>query len=196
MKWEQDLVNDIRTFTAHDDLDAASWMASSVEVSDCNFAVAKSKILSLKNNCKAILEIGISRNGMNSITQAFLQNKLDSTIYVGIDLDDKTYLDDKDKNIFTIRNNSSAYEENIAKFAEFGVDKFDLIFIDGWHSINQVLDDWEYTNLLSDDGIVGFHDINAHPGPYQFLSAIDTNKWNVERYCPNDWGIGFVSRKK
>ena len=41
--------------------------------------------------------------------------------------------------------------------------------------INQVLADWEYTNLLADGGIVGFHDTSCHPGPYNFIKALDNS---------------------
>jgi hypothetical protein len=212
MKWKQDLVKDIRTFSAYDDADwppnsekctleaynAVNRITTSPsykEVTTCNYLTAEQQIRSLKQ-CRAILEIGISRNGEGSITQAFLKNKPDSAIYVGIDIDDKSYLNNVEKNIYTIQNSSSDYEGNLKKIREFGVDQFDLIFIDGWHSVNQVLLDWEYTNLLSDDGIVGLHDINWHFGPKDFIAAVNTNLWNVERFCPDDWGVGFLSKKK
>jgi len=74
--------------------------------------------------------------------------------------------------------------------------EFDFIFIDGWHSINQVLADWEYTNLLTDGGIVGFHDTSCHPGPHNFIKSLDKSKWDViENCCPQDWGIGFARKK-
>jgi len=59
-----------------------------------------------------------------------------------------------------------------------------------------VLIDWEYTELLSQDGIVGFHDTSAHPGPYWFMKNLNTEKWNVEEnVCPADHGVGFASKK-
>ena len=77
-----------------------------------------------------------------------------------------------------------------------GVIKIDFLFIDGWHTINQVKRDWEFTKFLSANGIVGFHDTSCHPGPKRFLEALDTEKWNViPNTCPADWGIGFVWAK-
>lgn len=196
-KWQQDLTHDIRSFTEHDDQDHpdGGLYCTWDEVTYCNYYGVDNKFHEMKGNAKAILEIGISRNGDRSITQAFLKAKLDSTIYVGIDIDDKTYLDNKEKNVFTIRNSSSDYEKNVELIKSFGVEKFDFIFIDGWHSINQVLDDWEYINLLADGGVVGLHDINHHPGPKDFIAALDTNKWVVDKRCPDDWGVAFVWKK-
>jgi predicted O-methyltransferase YrrM len=79
-----------------------------------------------------------------------------------------------------------------------GVDKFDFIFIDGWHSVNQVLDDWKFTEFLADGGVVGFHDTNVHPGPMLFIDHLNTEKYNVEKCCTTwltDYGISFVTRK-
>jgi predicted O-methyltransferase YrrM len=74
--------------------------------------------------------------------------------------------------------------------------KFDFIFIDGWHSINQVLRDWEYTNLLSDNGVVGFHDVSCHPGPKAFINALDATKWEIlKNCCPKDWGVAFARKR-
>ena len=79
-----------------------------------------------------------------------------------------------------------------------GVEKFDFIFIDGWHSINQVLDDWKFTEFLADEGIVGFHDTNCHPGPLLFVDNLNPEKYNIEKKCTTyivDYGISFVSKK-
>jgi hypothetical protein len=58
------------------------------------------------------------------------------------------------------------------------------------------LRDWEYTNLLTDNGIVGFHDVSCHPGPYYFVKNLNRDKWLVgENCCPYDWGVSFVSKK-
>ena len=80
-------------------------------------------------------------------------------------------------------------------FKELGITQFDFIFIDGWHSINAVMTEWEYTRLLSPTGIVGFHDTNYHPGPKEFVDAINQEKWNVAKVCPDDYGISFAWRK-
>ena len=201
MKWEEDLVKDIRTGNQEfDDRDAIpnelwGWAGGVTEVSACNLQAMRDKFLPMADRCKSILEIGINRNGEGSFTQIFLKNKRPDCKYFGIDIDDKAYLNDEQNNIYTIRNDSSNYDSNMMIMKLHGVEGFDFIFIDGWHSINQMLRDWEYVRHLSPNGIVGFHDVNHHPGPKNFAAAIDRSKWSVELHCPNDFGIGFAWRK-
>jgi hypothetical protein len=211
MKWETDLVKDIRTFTSFDDADFGGFkhplrydetyskhgeIVYSKEVTHCNRYHLLEQFNKVRDNCRAILEIGIGRNSDESFAYVFFKNKKKDTVYIGLDIDDRSFLRDSENNIHTIQNNSSHYYENVEIFKSIGVKKFDFIFIDGWHSINQVLLDWEYTNLLSDGGIVGFHDTSCHPGPYNFMSALNRDKWEViENCCPEDWGIGFARKK-
>ena len=206
MKWQQDLIKDIRRNNGTDGRDLPDrcysepgwphgndWKTNSDE----NKRILEEKFLSIRDRCLSILEIGISREGPDSFTNIFIRNKLPNAIYIGIDIGDKTYLDNRDNHVYTIRASSSDYEycKNIIN-TFFGIQQFDFIFIDGWHSVNQVLQDWEYTNMLTPNGMVGFHDTQWHPGPKLFMEALDTDKWNV---IPNavvdneqDWGIGFV----
>jgi len=206
MKWEYDLVKDIRTFTNADDLDwdwnhqhplGYNQLEFPEEVTDCNRQHLLQHFLKVRDKAKAILEIGIGRNDEKSFVHVLTKNKKKETLYIGLDINDRSFLRDSENNIHTIQNNSSYYQENINMFEQYwGVKEFDFIFIDGWHSINQVLEDWEYTNLLSKDGIVGFHDTTCHPGPFNFIKSLDKDKWEViENCCPQDWGIGFARRK-
>ena len=207
MKWEQDLVRDIRRNDGTDDRDLPDrcytevgwpWNTITKANSEANKTALANKFLSVRDNCRAILEIGISREGPDSFTNIFIQNKKPETIYIGIDTDNKTYLNDAANNVFTIQSSSSAYEQCVEIFKAHGITEFDFIFIDGWHSVNQVLADWEYTNLLGSKGVVGFHDTQYHPGPKLFVEALNTDKWIVEAQViadPNDWGIGFAQSK-
>jgi hypothetical protein len=204
MKWEKDLVRDIRTGTGYDDQDVtdnriphpdpSEWPWP--EVTEANRRAVKERFLKVRDNCKAILEIGVCRNQQDSITHIFLENKLDSTIYLGIDLDDKSFLNNPEKNIWTIRGNSSSVTEAKEIFKILGIVEFGFIFIDGWHSINQVLIDWEYTEMLSPNGIVGLHDVSSHPGPALFIKALNKDLWEVEEnICTKDNGVGFAWKK-
>lgn len=215
MKWKQDLKYDIRTNTPWDDKDGDvrimrgennpfSLLGGWQETSELSREVLKDRFTKVLNNCSAILEIGISRNGDKSFTQIFLKNKKRETCYIGIDIDDKSYLVNQENNVYTIRNSSSNVMENkkwileIFEKCNLKRKKFDFIFIDGWHSINQMLLDWEYTDLLSENGIVGFHDTAYHPGPKEFVKALNTDIWFVEKnaiHNPADWGIGFAWKK-
>jgi hypothetical protein len=197
MKWQEDLLLDIRYNDERLDnqdtpIDYVSYDGR-VEFSNCNRNSLLEYFLKVRDNCKAILEIGVCRNAQDSSTYVFLNNKLDTTSYVGIDLDDKSFLNDEFKKIYTLRANSSDVDKNMEYCTSIGVNGFDFIFIDGWHSVNQVLQDWEYTRYLSKHGIVGFHDTSAHPGPKKFMQGINRMKWHVvPNTCTKDWGIGFV----
>jgi len=203
MKWKQDLLKDIRFNDHRDDADNgyikretphSSWPHE--EFTDCNRNALRKKFLSIKDRCRAILEIGVARNKENSSSFVFINNKLPETKYIGIDIENKNFLDNPSQNVFTIKNDSRKIEENMDKINALGIREFDFIFIDGFHSVNHVLTEWEYTKWLSKDGIVGFHDTAEHPGPFLFIRNIDTQKWNVEvNSCPNDWGIGFAWSK-
>jgi predicted O-methyltransferase YrrM len=206
MKWEQDLVRDIRTGTDFDNDDGNQsgrvvrdypLPESGVpeEFSACNKTALMEHFLKIKDQAKSILEIGVCRNGESSSTYCFLNNKNDETAYVGIDLVDKSFLNNEDKRIYTICGNSSNIDQNIETMKSWGIVELDFILIDGFHSINQILIDWEYTKILSPGGIVAFHDTNEHPGPHMFIRNLNTDIWQIELHCLNDWGIGFAWRK-
>jgi predicted O-methyltransferase YrrM len=206
MRWIEDLTHDIRTLSGFDDSDENDgriqkphgWVYPPMEVMDDNREALKERFLRVKDNCQAILEIGVSRetNGEQTTTGILLNNKHPNTIYIGIDVNDKSYLNDPSKNIYTIQASSMSVESNLAKIKEFGVTQFGFIFIDGWHSINAVLTEWEYTQLLAPNGIVGWHDTTQHPGPHYFVKALNKDKWHVEEnVCPTNHGIGFAWRK-
>lgn len=209
MKWEQDLVRDIRFHDQRDDIDdprllgyifppipqefsESNWQWLSKIAG--NFSVTYFGCLCPKN----ILEIGVHRNAEKSSTSllhSLMRSSLsqDST-YLGVDLEDKSYLNSD--SVHTIQCNSSEYDLVYDKMLAIGMTSIDLLFIDGCHSINQVLDDWEYTKLLSDKGIVFFHDTTAHPGPKLFLENLDRKKWYVvENFCPDDYGLGMCYAK-
>jgi hypothetical protein len=90
MKWEDDLVKDIRTFTAYDDLDGGSDahpygyghtcdsegnIIYPEEVTDCNRYYLLENFLKVRDNAKAILEIGVGRNGQESFVHVLTKNK-------------------------------------------------------------------------------------------------------------------------
>lgn len=201
MKWEQDLIKDIRTNTIFDDQDGGLAHPYNYRGQRGEFTAENTKMLydifmQVRDNCQAILEIGVCRNGAESSTHTFLKHKKKETIFVGIDLEDKSFLNDPENNVYTIIADSSDYQKNMELIRSLGVTEFGFIFIDGWHSINQVYRDWEYTNILQSDGVVGFHDTSCHPGPTAFIRALNKNIWEVEEnLCPEDYGIGFAWQK-
>jgi hypothetical protein len=221
-KWQEDLTQDIRYFNFKDDLDSNGnheiddlpktdfarmrvkhpTHGYDITMTECNVASLKSQFERVKDSCKCILEIGVDCNytptEMTS-TRTLLDNKKTETIYIGVDIDDKSYLNNPEKNIYTIKTDSSNYEGVVEFIKSKGVTEIDFFFIDGWHSIRKVMEEWEFTRLLSQNGIVGLHDTAYHPGPYKFLKYLNKDKWNViENSCPSeytDFGIGFAWRK-
>lgn len=190
MQWEQDLIKDIRMHNKFDELDGPRLWPIGIDnqFSKCNQEALICSFDQIKNQCKCIVEIGIHRDKTvkkdnYSSSQCFWNNKKKETIYLGIDKEDKKQFDNQDNNIYTIQTDSSQYENVINRLNELNVQEIDYLFIDGWHSISQILKDWEYTRILAPGGIVGFHDVAFHPGPQRFVQALDRYKWNVTLSC-------------
>lgn len=152
-------------------------------------------------NCKAILEIGVENNVDKSLssTRVILDNKDDSTIFIGVDLESRSHLDSTEKNIYTIQTSSSNIQQVMDFARSKGVTEFDFIHIDGWHSIDQCIIEFDgYTPFLSKDGIVAFHDTNHHWGPMWLVEKTDRSVWEVVNHpgdVERDFGIGFAWRK-
>lgn len=217
-RWKQDLIKDIRVHDSRDDID---WNDGSlpevpyrhievrhpslgyiVTMSSCNLHMLSAYFNLVKDTAHAILEIGVNHNAtpteMTS-TKLFLTAKRKDTVYLGIDINDKTSLNSVHDNVYTMQVDSNNIHAVMDHANKLSISAFDFIFIDGWHSINQVMREWEYTKYLSANGIVGFHDTAMHPGPNLFLKYLNKTKWNVIENCcgfqENDFGIGFAWRK-
>jgi len=95
MKWKTDLIKDIRTGTEFDDVDfpsAHSLGYSGLEITDCNRSSMLEYFMKVRDNAKSILEIGIGRNEDQSFAHIFFKNKKHNTKYIGIDLEDRSWL--------------------------------------------------------------------------------------------------------
>lgn len=212
MKWQEDLVKDIRFNNKYDDSDKVKkgtlkglpWAPVKVpySVSACNMLHLTQQFNKIKEDCKFILEIGVTStvNFVSSSTRVFKENKKQETFYLGLDIDDRSYLLDPSNNFYTQAERAENYSVVEEFMNKHNLDRIDFLFIDGWHSINQVLLEWEYTKYLSDFGIVGLHDTAYHPGPYFFLRNLDSTRWNIiHNACEdniNDYGIGFAWKKQ
>jgi len=197
MKYKKDLINDISFGDKRDDRDTPlSGPTHPVEFSKCNSESLLKSFLSIKDRCKCILEIGVHRNDKDSSTWVFLNNKPKDCVYLGVDIVDKSFLNDPSKNIHTLKTSSSNFKEVSDYLSTLGCSSIDYLFIDGWHSVNQVIRDWEYSSLLSSLGVVGFHDTTRHPGPERFINNLNPDLWDTEICCNEDNGIGFATPKK
>ncbi len=167
------------------------------EVSDCNLMVVSDVVRAMGNNCKVIMEIGVHRNAGRSMTNVLMDQRPSGSIYLGVDLDDKSYLDDPIERVHTIRANSHDQRSIRNKLSDIGADRIDILMIDGWHSVNTCVNDWYYADLLSDHGVVILHDTNAHPGSVALYHAVDDQLFDKQRLCtgPNDMGISVFTKK-
>jgi len=179
------------------DFPPAGWM-SQLEVTDCNLDVVRSVVSGMRKNntLHAILEIGVNRNGERSMSRVLMEESPELCHYLGVDIEDKSYLDDPERLIYTVRCSSSDQYKVRDKLREMGVGIIDLLFIDGWHSVNMCVNDWRYTDMLSDTGVVILHDTNSHPGCVALFDAVDEKQYDKQRFClANDYGIA-VFRKR
>jgi hypothetical protein len=174
------------------DTPAFGW-PSGPEVSDCNLSVVSDVIKRLGNRCRVILEIGVHRNEGRSMTNILMDNRPVGSTYIGVDINDKSYLNDQSTGIYTIRSNSHDQQKIRAALMEIGVQQIDLLMIDGWHSVNTCVNDWAYTNLLSDHGVVILHDTNAHPGCVALFHAVDEDLFVKSRFCDDDNDMGIAT---
>jgi hypothetical protein len=172
------------------------------EFSMCNQAALTEEFSKVKDQTKVIVEIGVSRVTYNQTydqtsTSIFLRHKNPETIYLGIDIDDKTFLQGLERNVFTLQSKSEYYERVKAKLDALRITQIDFLFVDGWHSINQVIDELWYVDFMKPGGVIGFHDTNYHPGPSRIIKNLNPNIFEVRQLCQqqDDWGIGFATIK-
>ena len=203
------LTNDIRLLNQEDN--DKDWLnihpnpfeiVGNKEFSSCNQATLTEEFTKVKDQTKVIVEIGVSRISYNQTydqtsTSVFLKHKNAETIYLGIDVDDKTSLQGLGRNIFTLQSKSEYYERVKAKLDALKISQIDFLFVDGWHSINQVIDELWYVDFMKPGGVIGFHDTNYHPGPSRIIKNLNPDIFEVVQSCEqqNDWGIGFAKIK-
>lgn len=154
------------------------------------------RFLHVKDRGHAILEIGVSENLVEGSTAVFLKNKKKNIFYAGIDLEDRSFLNNPNENIYTIKNDSNKINENMFYLSQLGIKYFDFIFIDGGRGISQLMCDWEYTKWLSPIGYVAFHETNSRQDIDEFFNILNINEWHiVKNVCKNDVGLGFVWKR-
>lgn len=167
------------------------------EVSDCNLAVVQQAVTELGTNLLAALEIGVNRNGERSMSRIIMDQRPRFSYYMGIDIEDKSYLNDAAANTWTMQISSAERGAIADRLRELGIGDLDLIMIDGWHSVNMCVNDWQFTQRLSDHGVVILHDTNTHPGCVALYEAVDESLWIKERFClENDFGIATFKKRK
>ena len=170
---------------------------NSPEVTDDNRNLIRKIVRELGSNLNAVMEIGVNRNLELSMSQILINNRPKGSFYLGVDLEDKSYLDNINSNTYTLKCDSND-QDTVRKFLlSKNITEIDLLLIDGWHSVNTCVNDWQYADLLSKNGIVLLHDTNSHPGPIALFEAINDELFFKERHFAGyrDNGIAVVKKK-
>ena len=163
------------------------------------------ELLKLNTEKGIILEIGIGKKKRYKFTSTatILNTKHKSTRYVGIDAENREWLLGKTDNIVLYEDIS----ENVLKkfnnvsnaYPPMQKKRYDLLHIDGNHSVNGVLIDWQFSQFVKNTGIILLHDIKTHPGPKLLVDAIDRNIYTVHKmflHKPKDFGMAVVYKKE
>jgi len=142
-------------------------------------------------------EWGITKsNFSHTSTDLFLKS---DAFWLGVDLNDRSYHHNPKKNKYFLQTDSRNIELVMNRLRPFGVFEFDLIMIDGYHSVNMTVNDWKYSKYLSQDGVIILHDTNVHPGNYTVFDAIDESLFIKTKYFNEDkdtFGISVIKRKQ
>lgn len=153
----------------------------------------------LKQNHKLtnIVEIGVDRDmhNQNTQTKTFISNKNNDTKYFGFDIEQRNHVTTYGPNCYFYQNDGGDVSNNIKVLQNNNVNLIDLLFIDGFHSVNQVIKEWAWSKYLNPDGLILLHDTNYHPGPKEVLSKLNPEKWCYKKFCippKRCWGISVA----
>jgi Cephalosporin hydroxylase len=178
------------------DQPAFGWV-SSEEISDDNLRVMRDVVSSLGADLHAAMEIGVNRNGERSMSRVIMDDRPAGSFYLGIDIEDKSYLNDPSTNTHTLQCSSGEQAVIRTLLKAMRIEQLDLLMIDGWHSVNMTVNDWRYAELVRPGGYVVLHDTNSHPGCVATFEAVDEALWEKQRFSidKNDFGIATFKRK-
>ena len=197
---DNDLTKDIRTGTAADDsvemINFPGTVLPNFEYSNCNRSWFGFNFEPY-NHCFSVLEFGAWKDGFRSATRIIIESKSADTKYFGVSEVDITDLNNGN-DINTIQRNQADYGDIVSLASSKGVTSFDVIIFDAEASINQMLELWTNTSLLSPGGMIVLHDVHYHPGPKKLVENLDPNKFDIEIRCIDkimDYGIAFIKRK-
>jgi hypothetical protein len=191
----------VKPTIGNDDIDCFPGQRfPSVEFSICNRTVLLNCINFIKQVSQnaTFVEIGVDRNRSNPHTSSktIIQNTSTDNQLIFIDIEDRNYITSMRDNIEFVQINSADVMTGFNRLDKIGINEFDFLLIDGWHSVNQVFKEWNWTQKLATNGIVMLHDTNFHPGPREILSKLNPEKWVWKKQCQydNDNGTAVVWR--
>lgn len=155
------------------------------------------KLSKIINPMGGILEIGCAAYEQGyTFTNKILYGKQEEIKYLGIDLVPKD-IKNWGTNVYTLQANSKDQKRIRDFLKEIDIKTLSLLLIDGNHSVEFALNDWQYVDLLNKEGMIIIHDTNSHPGPLALIESIDKNIFQVFEPFKDikDHGLGIVCFK-
>jgi cephalosporin hydroxylase len=162
-------------------------------MSEMNIRIISDYFNRIKDSAKLVVEIGVMPNmGVLSSTKVLIQEKNKECAYLGIDIEDRNYVNNYGENIHMLQTDSRNTSIIVEKIKQLG-GSIDFLFIDGLHTIEQVKHELALIPYVKKGGVIGFHDTMIHIGPNVWLKAFDPNKFTINSYYEyNDWGISML----
>ncbi len=145
-----------------------------------------------------IMEIGVSLyEPHKSFTHIILNNKKDEDIYFGIDIADRNFINGLKPNSYFKQINSLHFDKVSSEIEKLKI-KFDVLIIDGHHSVKNCINDIQYSKFVKVGGYVILHDTNAFPGPICLIEAMDREIFEINEPLLNkkDFGIAICKKIK
>lgn len=166
--------------------------------------------ISLSLNCKSILELGV-RNGDTTLPFLLAVAETDGCLE-SVDVN-STNFDCPEE----LRNRWTFHHKNSLDFLKekfYKKQKYDLIYVDDWHSYDHVKQELHYIDALtSPGGLVILHDLMygntcpyyhvdlttcspqwANGGPYRAVAELDPNFWEFSTIPVNN-GLTILRKK-
>jgi hypothetical protein len=193
----------LNSFTIYPEFsDEADWtdMCLRCKPFGTPFSAANRAVLSsyVEPWMRLIVEIGVSRDGYDlSSSKILIENKHPDCRYVGIDPEDRSWITSLGQNVTFLRNSSWDVIGNLKHILNDRCSQIDLLMIDGDHSVNSLLKEWEYAKFVPPGGAIVLHDTNFHPGPWCLCESVDPNIFEVTKLCEdyNDYGLAVLRRR-
>ena len=161
-----------------------SWNS---EVEVCKFVGVLASMIKAKN----ILEIGVFEG---ETAKEILLNKDKSSNYFGIDIAD--YRTEEIKELFEKNRAEFIFGKSIDVLGSFNPNKFDLVFIDGDHSWENVLPEFKQVErVLAPNGTIVYHDALHMDGPKRITSYAKFYGYNIVYLkTPEMRGLSIISK--
>lgn len=148
-------------------------------------------ILAAMTNAKNILEIGVFEG---ETAKEILLKKDKSSHYIGIDIED--YRKEEVKKLFEKNKAELIIGKSIEVLKTFSANTFDLVFVDGDHSWENVMPEFkEVERVLATNGLIVYHDAIHMDAPNRITSYAKFYGYNIIYLkTPEMRGLSLISK--